>query len=590
MRLPFVSTAFVSFAAFTLALPGGVRAGDPLAEAPGGILAVPVAKPEASGDAGKKEEKAVKGSRETQAERVEAKVKAADAALLSDLEKKKPEAMGKPAVQEKAPAGREEKGGARREEKAGKAEKGGDQGAGGRGSGGGEVRGGGGSFGATPRRRSIEGKLTLDEAVGVAVRQNPDVLRGVRELERVRGQIVEVRAQGLPHVGVVTSFNNQDPRLLVGNWGNMVQQSSWQISIEGRQLLYSGGQVSAAIAGARHSQDLAYYNLRDVLDRTVSDVRKQFAQVLVTADLIDVAEESVTLADRQLLDARNRFEAGTVPRFNVLRAEVELASVKPALIRARNDHLIAQLQLARTLGLDPTPGGKPSFECAGELLVVDQPLGLSDALNLGRARRPLLKARREQMLVEKERVKGAWAGFHPRVEARGGFEVRNNFASKHLDDTLHGYFLGVTGRWNLFDSLETMGQVSQAKARFSDATIGYEDAVLQVELEIQRAFSDLAQHKETIESQQKNVEQALEALRLAQERLAAGAGTQLEVLDARVALTRARNTELQAMGDYARTLAEFERATGATTEYSELFKDPLEAVERKILGRKPAGK
>jgi hypothetical protein len=38
----------------------------------------------------------------------------------------------------------------------------------------------------------------------------------------------------------------------------------------------------------------------------------------------------------------------------------------------------------------------------------------------------------------------------------------------------------------------------------------------------------------------------MEALRLAQERLSAGAGTQLEVLDARVALTRARTTELQA--------------------------------------------
>jgi outer membrane protein TolC len=85
----------------------------------------------------------------------------------------------------------------------------------------------------------------------------------------------------------------------------------------------------------------------------------------------------------------------------------------------------------------------------------------------------------------------------------------------------------------------------------------------------------MRQAQETIESQQKNVEQALEALRLATERLDAGAGTQLDVLDARVALTRARITELQARADYQIALAEFDRVTATDTVYEESFRDPL---------------
>jgi outer membrane protein TolC len=123
----------------------------------------------------------------------------------------------------------------------------------------------------------------------------------------------------------------------------------------------------------------------------------------------------------------------------------------------------------------------------------------------------------------------------------------------------------------------------RAKQKF--LALSYEDEVRQVELEIQRAFANLQQFWETIESQQKNVQQALEALRLAQERLSAGAGTQLEVLDARVALTRARTTELQARGEYVRTLAEFDRATATETIYQEEFNDPLLVLEQKVLKR-----
>jgi hypothetical protein len=109
--------------------------------------------------------------------------------------------------------------------------------------------------------------------------------------------------------------------------------------------------------------------------------------------------------------------------------------------------------------------------------------------------------------------------------------------------------------------------------------------VQQVELEVQQAYANLITQRETIKSQQKNVEQAVEALRLANERLAAGAGTQLEVLDARVALTRARSTEVQARGDYNKALAEFDRATATDTVYAESFRDPLGRLEQRILGK-----
>jgi hypothetical protein len=94
-----------------------------------------------------------------------------------------------------------------------------------------------------------------------------------------------------------------------------------------------------------------------------------------------------------------------------------------------------------------------------------------------------------------------------------------------------------------------------------------------VELEIQQAYSNLQQNRELIQSQEKNVELAEEALRLAKARLDAGAGVQLDVLNAQVQLLTAQSTRLQALFGYNSSLAEFDRVTGAQSTYQEMFAD-----------------
>ena len=100
-------------------------------------------------------------------------------------------------------------------------------------------------------------------------------------------------------------------------------------------------------------------------------MRQQFYQVLLNRALIGVQEESVSLLQSQLQDQQNRFEAGTVPRFNVLQAQVALSNQYPQLITARNNYRISQLQLAKTLGLDfdPRRGDSAPLEAVGELIL-----------------------------------------------------------------------------------------------------------------------------------------------------------------------------------------------------------------------------
>ena len=161
------------------------------------------------------------------------------------------------------------------------------------------------------------------------------------------------------------------------------------------------------------------------------------------------------------------------------------------------------------------------------------------------------------------------------LSLNGGYQVRNRSDTDNIRKVTEGWFFGLTGDWAIFDGFATAGKVKQARAVLSEAKISYDDAVRQVELEIQQTFSELQQGRELIESQSKNVGQAEEALRLASARLGAGAGTQLEVLESRVALTTARSTQLQALYTYNAALAEFDRVTATDTIYRDTFDDPL---------------
>lgn len=415
---------------------------------------------------------------------------------------------------------------------------------------------------------------TLDDCIQMALRQNPQILESKHKIEQTQGQIISVRAQALPHIDLVSSYNQLDHTLLEMS---AQQEKTWRVAIQATQLLYSGGQVGAAIKIAKLAYDSSYYSLRDTVDQVISTVRKQFYDVLLNRALIGVQEESVHLLERQLKDQQNRYDAGTVPRFNVLQAEVALSNQIPLLIKAKNDYLISQLALAKTLGLpyDTWHPGKNGMTIVGELTFRDRAINKDEAIRTAKERRSFLKVQRQNILIQVQSVKVALAGYQPQISANAGWQLHNSSVNNSLDATVNGWFFGATGTWAIFDGLATYGNVKQARAQLESAKVNYDDSVLQVELEVQQVLANLQQARETIQSQSKNVEQALEALRLSQERLSAGAGTQLDVLNAQVSLAQARTNKLQALHDYDVAEAEFDRVTGVDTEYTDTFADPL---------------
>ena len=412
--------------------------------------------------------------------------------------------------------------------------------------------------------------LSLTDCLNIALQQNATILKAGNDLDAQYGVVVQTRAVALPRVQANGQYKDTDPHAIEslpfpGETITLPHQN-WNSSVQIVQSIYEGGKMVAALRTASVTKQQALAQYQTVIADTLLGARVAYYDVLLAAQQITVHEASVNLLQKELEDQQRRYNAGTVPHFNVLRAEVAVANERPALIRARNDYRIAKNNLSNLLGYnlpreiweDIPLNLTDTLDAAP--YQVDLPAAIQQAL----ARRTELVAVRKTAELQRLNVVNAKAGYKPTVQVFAGYGWYNAQYTQpvELDHDIHGWNAGGQLSWDIFDGMLTHGKVVQARALYEKSKTDVDDKGRQIELEVRTAYSDFIEAREVLDSQQKVQEQADEALREARARAEAGTSTQLDVLDAETSLTQARTTQIQALHDYAVARAKLERAIG----------------------------
>jgi len=300
-----------------------------------------------------------------------------------------------------------------------------------------------------------------------------------------------------------------------------------------------------------------------ILD-VIFEVKQRYYDVLLAESQLEVQKESVRLLEEELQNEQNRFNAGDVSEFNVLRAEVELANSKTPLIRARNDVPLSEEELKRVIGVEE---GSPlrqdrNFVLEGELRFKPVQISLEQAQEAAKTQRPELKRLRILIESAEEGVDVEWADYLPGLDAKGSYNVEKSRFTDEVDETFEGWRARLELNWKIFDSFNTKSRVEQARLGVQIAKTNLREQTLDIEVEVKRTHSSLVEAAELVSVSQKIVDRAKESLRLARNRVNAGVGIQIDVLDSRVALTEAGSNRVQALRDYNVAVAATERVMG----------------------------
>lgn len=418
--------------------------------------------------------------------------------------------------------------------------------------------------------------LSLADCIATALERNRVILKGKSDLEASYGVEVQTRAILIPRIRAAGSYQVTDeaaidrfPITFPSTNGQSITvnpgDQQWSANVRVVQSVYEGGRMKSARRTARLTREQALAEYRRVIADTLLEVRVAYFDILLAEEQIGVQVASVELLERELEDTRRRFDAGTVPRFNVLRAEVELANAQPRLIRARNNSRIAKNNLSNLLGDDVPRDVREDIplRLSGKLDAEAYEVDLPSALGRALEKRPELEALRQAERLRAEDIRVARAGYLPSAQVFAGYGSRNSQFSTDLSRDVSGWNLGAQFNWDIFDGFLTDGRVRQARSLHEKARLEVDDATRRIELEVRTAWSNFIEAREVLDSQKKVVEEAEEALRLANARAEAGTGTQLDVLSAQTALTEARSTQVQALHDYDVARARFDRAIGS---------------------------
>jgi outer membrane protein len=410
--------------------------------------------------------------------------------------------------------------------------------------------------------------LSLMGAINTALQQNASILKGKNDLQATYGVVVQTRAVALPQVQASGKYTDYEITTLqappIPGFSIPVPNQNWNAGVQIAQTIYDGGKLTAAVRAARLTKEQALAQYQTVIADALLAVRTAYYDVLLAAQQITVHEASVKLLQNELEDQQHRYDAGTVPHFNVLRAEVSLANEKPLLIQAKNNYRIAKNNLSNLLGynLPRDIWEDIPLQLADALSAEPYTVNLPDAIQQALGRRTELIALRKAEELQQLGIINAKAGYKPNFQVFAGYNWVNSQFSTDVGSSFDGWNAGAQFQWNLFDGQLTRGKVVQARALYEKSRTELADQSRQIELQVRTAYSGFIEATEVLDSQKTVQAEAEEALREAKARVEAGTATQLDVLNAETSLTQTRATKAQALHDYAVARAKLERAIG----------------------------
>lgn len=414
--------------------------------------------------------------------------------------------------------------------------------------------------------------VTLAQAVTQALQANLTLRAAAFEVQITRAQLAQAQAAKTGTLVGTASYTRTSERagmtiVIPANAfgpGNPPTATSFNLPPTPPDLfdarvtyeypLYSGGRLEAQIALARAGVRGAEAALERVKQDIILATKQAYFQVLVSQQGVEVAQRSQVQAEETLRTAEARVRAGTSPRFDEIQAEVSVANARQSLVRARNGVATATQELAAVMGLQVDAPVRPTEPMQFAALRVSVP----ELVDRSLTQRPELVEHQARVDGARAAIELARAGGQPAVGLVGaGLGTGNSSTSISL-----GWSITLAATIPLFDGGVIRERIREAELRLGQLTVTGAQLRQRIELEVRRNALNLAAAQEELATAGKTVEQAREAVRLAQLRFREGVGTNLEVIAAQAALAQAEGAQVQALFAFNTARAQLERAAG----------------------------
>ena len=431
--------------------------------------------------------------------------------------------------------------------------------------------------------------LSLQDAVRLAMKQNPDLTSARLEVKRSDARVLEAWGNAMPAIDVsgqyvhmidkpVTFFPDYFLYSFLKGIDSTTPKPTGQLvpisfapgfaasaTLNVRQILFNGAVfvgVGAANIYSHLARDL--YQAKQV--ETTTKVRKAYYSALLAHEAMDLMQSSLQNAEDNLKNVRVMSKQGIVSEYDELRASVGVENLRPMVIQSETNFNLALDNLRNTIGVtnkvDLVLTDSLSFQAVDEAI-----LKRAEALVL--ETNPGLSAVKRQIELNGAVVSAERSNYLPTIAAFGSYQYQAakeqfNFST---NDFYKGSNVGLTFSLSLFQGLQTYARVEQAQLEQRKS----EEQQVSLERTLQTGLHSivgtLQQARKRVEAQGKTVEMAERGYKIVTTRFLNNSATQLEVNDGQLALTQAKVNRVQAIYDYLIASADLDQLIGRLPSY-----------------------
>ncbi len=389
-------------------------------------------------------------------------------------------------------------------------------------------------------------ELSLQDSINYALKNNPSIQIASEDKKNSELSVGETKAGKMPTLSLGSGYTYE------GDSG----KDRFSNNLNMNWKLYSGGRTEAQIQQAELGVRTADLNVEKTKQQLTLDATTNYYSVLEAKNMRTVNEESVNNLQAHLKIVQAKYQEGVAAKAEVLRAEVEVANADQNLIKAQNQYDLAISNLLTTMHMD----SGTELELKGELNYQPDTRTLEEAIATAKKNRP--EAAQAQVSVDsaKKGIEIAESGKRPSVS----LSASTGWSDSLLPSDNNNWSVGASASWNIFDAGVTKSKVNQAETSLNKAKLQAEQTSDSIDQEVRQSYLNMKEAEKRLKNTEVTVNKANEDLYIAQETYKAGAGTNLDVFDAQLALTQAKTNHVQALYDYNTNKAKLDKAMGVT--------------------------
>jgi outer membrane protein TolC len=408
--------------------------------------------------------------------------------------------------------------------------------------------------------------MTLEEAVDTALENRNDITAARSDLSAAEWQRRSADLWFLPSVSFSAAFvRSHDISVMeIPGMGSIPMGSEYasQAGITAAVPLFTArGLAGSGLAEA--SEELAAASLEGTRQDATLEVIQSFNGVLLASELLNVSEEALSIAEEGFTIANQRFEAGTISRFELLESSVSYENRKPEALAAANSVANARAAFAVAIGMSSTA----DIPVEGDLstpISVTLPSSLEEAMRMMEENSPELRTAASLREIGDASVDMAGAAFAPSVilQTEYAYQATRDDWHFEMDDYDRAWTTTLAVEIPIFDQLGDLASYQSARAGRLASTADARSLEDYSELGLVQAWNDLARARESVSATGATVAQAEEGSSIARVSYEAGVITRLEMDQAFLALTASRTNHAMALFDLRGAEARLARAMG----------------------------